>query len=169
MAVVMSECVFGKVFINYFKVTVSFKQFPIVLFRYFSFRNVLRGFEVLTQRLYNITFSVSAPEFGEIWQGNVIKIVSLLVLQACLQKKFFLNGKIEFKAGSKDHCVVAYVIRIPLQMCQDVVQGENQFLGTIYVDLENRMTKASGDCHFTVRCSKQVISEFLVYLDKLYT
>ncbi|VDN43954.1 unnamed protein product [Gongylonema pulchrum] len=87
------------------------------LSKYFSFSNVLRGFETLTQRLYNVTFSVSAPELSEIWPGNVIKI--------------------------------------------DVFQDEKQFLGTIYVDLEERKTKSSGDCHFTVRCSKQVFSSLI--------
>ncbi|CAJ0578231.1 unnamed protein product, partial [Mesorhabditis spiculigera] len=29
-------------------------------------------------------------------------------------------------------------------------------LGTIYLDIENRESKATGDCHYTLRCSKQL-------------
>ncbi|VDK71265.1 unnamed protein product [Litomosoides sigmodontis] len=81
------------------------------LSRYFSFSNLLRGFELITKRLYNVSFSVLTPTIGEVWPGNVIKI--------------------------------------------DVFQ-DSQFLGTIYIDIEERQTKTAGDCHFTVRCSKQL-------------
>ncbi|EFO25864.1 peptidase family M3 containing protein [Loa loa] len=82
------------------------------LSRYFSFNNLLRGFELITERLYNVSFSVMTPVAGEIWPGNVIKI--------------------------------------------DVFQDKSKFLGTIYIDIQDRQTKTSGDCHFTVRCSKQL-------------
>uniref|UniRef100_A0A915PSU8 Peptidase M3A/M3B catalytic domain-containing protein n=1 Tax=Setaria digitata TaxID=48799 RepID=A0A915PSU8_9BILA len=82
------------------------------LSRYFSFNNLLKGFEMLTKRLYNVFFSVQTPAVGEVWAGNVIKI--------------------------------------------DVFQDKDQFLGTIYIDIQYRQTKATGDCHFTVRCSKQL-------------
>ncbi|WKY06623.1 hypothetical protein Q1695_006646 [Nippostrongylus brasiliensis] len=36
----------------------------------------------------------------------------------------------------------------------DAFDGGDRFLGTIYLDIERRETKAVGDCHFTVRCSK---------------
>ncbi|VDN06845.1 unnamed protein product [Thelazia callipaeda] len=81
------------------------------LSRYFSFRSLLNGFELLTKRLYNVSLSIQTPVAGEIWPGNVIKL--------------------------------------------DVFQ-DTQFLGTIYIDIESRQTKAAGDCHFTVRCFKQL-------------
>lgn len=40
---------------------------------------------------------------------------------------------------------------------QNVFDAADQFLGTVYLDIDRRPTKAVGDCHFTVRCSKQVI------------
>ncbi|VBB26243.1 unnamed protein product [Acanthocheilonema viteae] len=82
------------------------------LSRYFSFNSLLRGFELITKRLYNVSFSVLTPVIGEVWPGNVIKI--------------------------------------------DVFQDSSQFLGTIYIDIQERQTKTTGDCHFTVRCSKQL-------------
>uniref|UniRef100_A0A8R1U2G6 Peptidase_M3 domain-containing protein n=1 Tax=Onchocerca volvulus TaxID=6282 RepID=A0A8R1U2G6_ONCVO len=82
------------------------------LSRYFSFSNLLNGFELITKRLYNVFFSIQTPVLGEIWPGNVIKI--------------------------------------------DVFRDKDQFLGTIYIDIQERRTKTAGDCHFTVRCSKQL-------------
>ncbi|VDO30079.1 unnamed protein product [Haemonchus placei] len=38
----------------------------------------------------------------------------------------------------------------------DVSSADGQFLGTVYLDIDRRPTKAVGDCHFTVRCSKQL-------------
>ncbi|PIO54893.1 hypothetical protein TELCIR_23732, partial [Teladorsagia circumcincta] len=38
----------------------------------------------------------------------------------------------------------------------DVFSAEDRFLGTVYLDIDRRSTKAVGDCHFTVRCSKQL-------------
>uniref|UniRef100_A0A7I4YMA9 Peptidase_M3 domain-containing protein n=1 Tax=Haemonchus contortus TaxID=6289 RepID=A0A7I4YMA9_HAECO len=38
----------------------------------------------------------------------------------------------------------------------DVNSADDQFLGTVYLDIDRRPTKAVGDCHFTVRCSKQL-------------
>ncbi|KAK5986848.1 Mitochondrial intermediate peptidase [Trichostrongylus colubriformis] len=38
----------------------------------------------------------------------------------------------------------------------DVISSEDRFLGTVYLDIDRRPTKAVGDCHFTVRCSKQL-------------
>uniref|UniRef100_A0AC34Q9X7 Peptidase M3A/M3B catalytic domain-containing protein n=1 Tax=Panagrolaimus sp. JU765 TaxID=591449 RepID=A0AC34Q9X7_9BILA len=39
----------------------------------------------------------------------------------------------------------------------DVSRG-NAFLGTIYIDLDDRQSKVSGDCHYTIRCAKQLAS-----------
>ncbi|KAJ1359819.1 hypothetical protein KIN20_018630 [Parelaphostrongylus tenuis] len=37
-----------------------------------------------------------------------------------------------------------------------VFSSNDDFLGTIYLDVGRRSTKAFGDCHFTVRCSKKL-------------
>lgn len=47
----------------------------IHIFRYLSFTNMLNGFEMLTQKLYGVSFRKSLPEVGEIWPGNIIKLV----------------------------------------------------------------------------------------------
>ncbi|CAJ0603710.1 unnamed protein product [Cylicocyclus nassatus] len=36
------------------------------------------------------------------------------------------------------------------------VYDADRFLGTIYLDIDRRPMKAVGDCHFTVRCSKEM-------------
>uniref|UniRef100_A0AC35ESC7 Peptidase M3A/M3B catalytic domain-containing protein n=1 Tax=Panagrolaimus sp. PS1159 TaxID=55785 RepID=A0AC35ESC7_9BILA len=38
----------------------------------------------------------------------------------------------------------------------NVIDENSNLLGTIYIDLEDRETKLTGDCHYTVRCSKQL-------------
>jgi len=38
------------------------------------------------------------------------------------------------------------------------VKKSKNFLGTIYIDLDNRPSKLTGDCHYTVRCAKQLAS-----------
>ncbi|PIO62010.1 peptidase family M3 [Teladorsagia circumcincta] len=43
----------------------------------------------------------------------------------------------------------------------DVFSAVDRFLGTVYLDIDRRSTKAVGDCHFTVRCSKQVLQTVL--------
>ncbi|KJH41486.1 hypothetical protein DICVIV_12540 [Dictyocaulus viviparus] len=40
-----------------------------------------------------------------------------------------------------------------------VFSSEDDFLGTIYLDVGRRSTKTFGDCHFTVRCSKQLSND----------
>ncbi|KAE9555380.1 hypothetical protein FO519_001392 [Halicephalobus sp. NKZ332] len=38
------------------------------------------------------------------------------------------------------------------------VKKSKTFLGVIYIDLDNRPSKLTGDCHYTVRCAKQLAS-----------
>lgn len=47
------------------------------LSKYFHFETILSGFEMLVNKLYGIKFDVSVPIKGEVWDGNVIKIVSI--------------------------------------------------------------------------------------------
>ncbi|KAL6737175.1 hypothetical protein Aduo_010842 [Ancylostoma duodenale] len=37
-----------------------------------------------------------------------------------------------------------------------VFDATDRFLGTVYLDIDRRTMKAVGDCHFTVRCSKEL-------------
>uniref|UniRef100_A0A9J2PAY9 COP9 signalosome complex subunit 6 n=1 Tax=Ascaris lumbricoides TaxID=6252 RepID=A0A9J2PAY9_ASCLU len=83
-----------------------------VLSKYLSFERVLKGFEMLADRLYGIKFIITEPEDGEVWPGDIIKI--------------------------------------------DVRDSEGVTMGVIYLDIESRSSKNIGDCHFTVRCSKQL-------------
>uniref|UniRef100_A0A0N4ZL82 Peptidase_M3 domain-containing protein n=1 Tax=Parastrongyloides trichosuri TaxID=131310 RepID=A0A0N4ZL82_PARTI len=69
----------------------------------------IKGFELLTKNLYNVTFDISTPKQGESCAGNVIKLD---------------------------------------------VKDDEKYLGSIYIDAENRNTKMIGDCHFTIRCGK---------------
>lgn len=46
------------------------------LSRYFYFENLLFGLEFLLEKIYGIYIRTSAPISGEIWPGNVIKLVS---------------------------------------------------------------------------------------------
>uniref|UniRef100_A0A0K0D6A0 REJ domain-containing protein n=1 Tax=Angiostrongylus cantonensis TaxID=6313 RepID=A0A0K0D6A0_ANGCA len=43
-----------------------------------------------------------------------------------------------------------------LSIIVGVFNSDDDFLGTIYLDVGRRPRKAFGDCHFTVRCSKQL-------------
>lgn len=36
------------------------------------------------------------------------------------------------------------------------VDSAGKELGTVYLDIDHRAGKNLGDCHYTVRCSKQV-------------
>uniref|UniRef100_A0A914ZDC6 Peptidase M3A/M3B catalytic domain-containing protein n=1 Tax=Panagrolaimus superbus TaxID=310955 RepID=A0A914ZDC6_9BILA len=40
----------------------------------------------------------------------------------------------------------------------NVIDENSNLLGTIFVDVDNRDSKLTGDCHYTVRCSKQLAS-----------
>ncbi|KAI6232043.1 Peptidase family M3 containing protein [Aphelenchoides besseyi] len=58
----------------------------------------------------------------------------------------------EVRTPQSDEIWPGYVLRL------DVFRANN-FLGTIYMDVESRKTKVQGDCHFTVRCSKLVLDD----------
>lgn len=45
-------------------------------------------------------------------------------------------------------------LMIPLEVAVDAAGKE---LGTVYLDVDHRAGKNLGDCHYTVRCSKQVV------------
>ncbi|KIH57660.1 hypothetical protein ANCDUO_12147 [Ancylostoma duodenale] len=49
-----------------------------------------------------------------------------------------------------------------------VFDATDRFLGTVYLDIDRRTMKAVGDCHFTVRCSKELetISLASIYVFK---
>jgi len=97
---------------------------------YFHFDSILSGFETLVSSLYGLKFSRMFPDAGEIWPGNVLKLVVIpLFLYVCNDDEIF----------------------------QKVYKEEgNIFLGTIFLDLDSRPSKVQGDCHFTIRCSKLV-------------
>ncbi|KAI6173195.1 COP9 signalosome complex subunit 6 [Aphelenchoides besseyi] len=59
----------------------------------------------------------------------------------------FLYQVATVRTPHSDEIWPGYVLRL------DVFRSNN-FLGTIYMDVESRKTKVQGDCHFTVRCSK---------------
>lgn len=42
---------------------------------YFSFETVFSGFETIVNKLYGLTLDVRSPEAGEVWPGNVLKLV----------------------------------------------------------------------------------------------
>lgn len=43
--------------------------------QYFHLNNVIKGFETLINHLYGLYFKFSWPKNGEIWPGNVLKLV----------------------------------------------------------------------------------------------
>ena len=48
---------------------------------FFHLGTVLEGFETVVERLYGIKFSVGVPEAGEVWPGNVLKLVGFQRMQ----------------------------------------------------------------------------------------
>ena len=46
------------------------------LSKYFHFETILFGFETLVDKLYGISFDITVPLPGEVWDGNVVKVVS---------------------------------------------------------------------------------------------
>lgn len=58
------------------------KQFDGVDFsEYFYLESVLKGFETLINHLYGLHFTLLWPEIGEIWPGNVLKLVIIFTFK----------------------------------------------------------------------------------------
>ncbi|KAI6192015.1 Mitochondrial intermediate peptidase [Aphelenchoides bicaudatus] len=87
-------------------------------------------------------------EIGES-HGNLSKYLSFgNILHGFESLCLSLYGlRFEINTPSLDEIWPGCVLRL------DVYRSEN-FLGTIYVDVDSRKNKVQGDCHFTVRCSK---------------